>query len=90
MRIRYKQTGGFANIATRIEIDSVELPANLQLLLQTFIPVEPAEPLHSDEFFHELELEDGRTIRCTDSQCPPALLELFEYLIQRRRGTEKK
>ncbi|MGH9857905.1 MAG: protealysin inhibitor emfourin [Acidobacteriota bacterium] len=89
MRIRYKRSGGIANVVTRIEFDSSELPQNLQLLLQTLRPLPPSEPLHSDEFFHELQLEDGRTIRCTDSHCPPPLLNFFEFLTQRHRDTEE-
>jgi hypothetical protein len=89
MRIRYKRSGGIANIVKRVELDSTELPERLQLLLQTLRSMEPTEPLHSDEFFHELELEDGRKIRCTDSQCPRELLDLFYDLTQRHRDTEK-
>jgi hypothetical protein len=89
MKIRYKRSGGIANIVKRVELDSTEMPDRLQRFLQTLRSIGSSEPLHSDEFFHELMLEDGRTIRCTDSQCPPDLLELFNALTQRHSDTEK-
>jgi hypothetical protein len=80
MKIRYKRTGGIANITKHVEIDSTELPDHLQTLLDSLKPIAKTEPLRSDDFFHELYLEDGRIIRCTESQCSPELLELLSVL----------
>ncbi len=80
MKIRYRRSGGIANIIREVEIESTELPAKLQNFLQMLQSAKFLDPVQSDDFFHELVLEDGRTIRCTDSQCPPELLELFDFL----------
>jgi hypothetical protein len=77
MRIRYKRSGGIANIIKRAEFDSSELPESLQIFLNTLSSFSVERPLQSDEFFHELEFEDGRIFRCTDSQCPPHVLDFF-------------
>jgi hypothetical protein len=82
MKIRYRRSGGIANIARTVETDSNELPHKLQNLLRMLESSDPLEPVQSDDFYHELVFEDGRIIRCTDSRCPPELLELFDYLLQ--------
>ena len=90
MKIHYKRSGGIANIVTKIEMDSSELPERLQRVVNSLTSMQLNDPLHSDDFFHELRLEDGRNICCTDSQCPPGLIELFDFfLTQRHRDTEK-
>ncbi|MCI0412604.1 hypothetical protein L0222_07365 [bacterium] len=82
MRIRYRRSGGIANIVREVEVDSEQLPHKLQNVLRTLESSGPLEPARSDDFYHELEFEDGRKIRCTDSLCPPDVLELFDYLAQ--------
>ena len=90
MKIQYKRSGGIANIVKQMEIESTDLPDDLQRVVNSLTSLQLDEPLHSDDFFHELRLEDGRTIRCTDSRCPQALVELFDFfLTQRHRDTEK-
>ena len=81
MKVHYKRSGGFANIVREVEMDSSALPENLQRLINSLQSSTAVEPTRSDDFFHELRLEDGRVIRCTDSQCSPALLELFDALL---------
>ena len=80
MKIRYRRSGGVANIVREKEIDSNELPLRFQNVLGTLQSSVSGEPANSDDFFHELEFEDGRKFSCTDSRCPPDLLELFDYL----------
>jgi hypothetical protein len=82
MKIRYRRSGGIANIGRTVEVDSDDLPQKFQNLLRTVESSDPLEPVQSDDFYHELEFEDGRIIRCSDSRCPPDLLELFDYLTQ--------
>ncbi len=86
MKIRYRRSGGIANIVRKVEIDTDELPEKLQNVLNTLQSPDPLEPAQSDDFYHELEFEDGRKISCSDSRCPPDLLELFEYLDQGSAG----
>jgi hypothetical protein len=83
MKIHYRRSGGIANIPRTVEVDSDELPSKFQNLLRMAETPDPLEPVQSDDFFHELEFEDGRIIHCSDSRCPPELLELFDYLTQR-------
>ena len=82
MKIRYRRSGGIANIVRTVEVDSDELPRKFQNLLRTLESSDPLEPVQSDDFYHELEFEDGRKICCSDSRCPPELLELFDYLMK--------
>jgi hypothetical protein len=84
MKIRYKRSGGIANIIRTVEFDSDELPHKYQNLLRTLESSDPVEPAYADDFYHQLDFEDGRVIRCSDSVSPPELLEFFEYLTQRR------
>ena len=80
MKIRYRRSGGLANIAREIEVDSQKLAPSLQAYLRTLRIMEATEPRQSDDFFHELFLEDGRIIRCAESRCEPELLELLQAL----------
>ena len=82
MKIRYKRSGGVANIIRKVEFESDQLPDKYQNLLRTLQSSDPLEPAYPDDFYHELEFEDGRIIRCSDSVSPPELLEFFEYLLQ--------
>jgi len=84
MKIRYRRSGGIANVIRIVEVDSDELPHRLQNVLKTLESSDPLEPVQSDDFYHELEFEDGSKIRCSDSRCPPEVLELFDYLTQSR------
>jgi Emfourin len=83
MKIRYRRTGGIANVPRTVEVDLDVLPYKFQNLLRTLESPDPLEPVQSDDFYHELEFEDGKKICCTDSRCPPELLEFFDYLTQR-------
>jgi hypothetical protein len=83
MKIRYRRSGGLANIVRKVEVESDLLPQKFQNLLRTLESSDPLEPDRSDDFYHELEFEDGKKIRVTDSRCPPELLEFFDYLAQR-------
>lgn len=80
MKVHYKRTGGITNIVRKVDVDSSELPENLQRVLNSIKPLELIESLHPDDFFHELELEDGRRIRCAESRCPSELIDLFDFL----------
>jgi hypothetical protein len=90
MKFHYRRSGGIANIVSEVEVDSDQLPEKLQEVLRTLQSSKPLAPLQSDDFFHELELEDGRKFSCSDSRCSPELLELFDFLTQRPRDAEKK
>ena len=81
MKIQYRRSGGIANIVKTVELDSTELPDRLQRMLNSLTSMQLKEPFHSDDFFHELRLEDGRSICCTDSQCTVELIELFEFFL---------
>jgi Emfourin len=83
MKIHYRRSGGIANIVRTVEVDSDQLPHKYQNLLRTLESSDPLEPAYSDDFYHELEFEDGRILRISDSVSPPELLEFFEYLLQR-------
>ena len=94
MKIRYRRTGGIANIKTMLEFDSDSLPANHQSTLKTLLKGKSREKsTHSDDFIHELEVIEGATRvkrRFADSQCTPEVLSLFEYLTQRHKDTKKE
>ena len=94
MKIRYRRTGGIANVKIDVELDSAELPTNWRSIVHSAMTVN-AGPAQSDEFLHELFLEDGTRISCTDCHCTPELMAFFDrlyahFLIQRRSDTEKK
>ena len=91
MRIRYRRTGGIANVKIECEIDSDTLPANWE---QTLRASHGQGTPQSDEFVHELKLENGTKYSCTDSNCTPELMALFDqiyahFLTQRRNDAKK-
>jgi Emfourin len=90
MKVVYTRSGGFANIKTRIEFESSQLPSHLQNVLQNCTESPPREPTQSDDFFHELKFADGREFRCTDSRCTQEMIQLFDYLTRRREDAKKK
>lgn len=84
MKIRYRRTGGIANIKTQVEFDSESLPPKQVRTLEKLLKGKSLEkPLHPDDFIHELEVIDGeeRTkLRFADSRLSPDALALFDYL----------
>ena len=90
MNIRYRRTGGIANIKTQMEFDSDSLPSKQLAVLKKLLKSKSLEkPLHPDDFIYELEVLDGKTlkVRFADSRCNPDARALFDYLSQ-RRGAE--
>lgn len=94
MKIRYKRSGGFANITTSLDIDSRNLPAKkaseIHALVQKARVFEQPPSLNreesvADDLKHELEIDDGsrshRIVR-SDSQSSPELVQLFDRLQQ--------
>ena len=54
MKIRYRRSGGIANVVRTAEVDSDELPRKFQNLLRTWEISDLLEPVQSDDFYHEL------------------------------------
>jgi hypothetical protein len=94
MKVRYRRTGGIANIKTQFEFDSDSLPPEKIDTLKSLLKGKSLEKsTRSDDFIHELEVISGATPvkrRFADSQCPPDALELFEYLSQRRDAESQR
>lgn len=92
MKLRYRRSGGFANIATTVELDSAKLPkrkaAEIRSLVEEAgvfdLPVEsPKQAAAPDDLEHLLEITDGslrRSLHRCDSQCGPELMRLFDRL----------
>jgi Emfourin len=93
MKVRYRRTGGIANIKTQFEFDSDSLPPQKLETLKNLLKGKSSEKsTHSDDFIHELEVIDGashRRLRFADSQCTPDDLALLDYLTQRYKDTKK-
>ena len=95
MKLRYRRTGGIANVKIDVELDSAELPTNWRSIVHSPSSVNAPDAVQPDEFLHELFLEDGTRISCTDSHCTPELMVFFDrlyaqFLTQRRSDTKKK
>jgi hypothetical protein len=88
MKVRYRRSGGIANIKTEIEFDSDSLPPEQLSTLKNLLKGKSSgKSTHSDDFIHELEVIDGATHikrRFADSQCAADALKLFDHLSQRR------
>ena len=91
MKIRYRRTGGIANLKTQFEFDSESLPPEKLSTLKSLLKGKSSgKSTSSDDFIHELEVMEGAshiTRRFTDSQSSSAALELFDYLVH--AGTKK-
>ena len=85
MKIRYRRTGGIANIKTQIEFDSDSLPPEKVATLMSLLKGKSSDKsTHSDDFIHELEVIDDATHtkrHFAESQCSSDALELFDYLV---------
>ena len=85
MKIRYRRTGGIANIKTQFEFESESLPPEKLTTLESLLKAKSSDKSkHSDDFIHELEVIDGAShqkLRFTDSQSSENALELFDYLV---------
>jgi hypothetical protein len=92
MKIRYKRSGGFANISSTVELDSAKLPQKKAKELKSLVnkakffqqPADVMKPSHAaDDFEHEVEISDGarsHTVRRLDSQSTKELIRLFDRL----------
>ena len=97
MKIRYKRSGGFANITTRVELDSSTLLPPRASEIHSLVenarvfeqPAElPSQPAAPDDLRHSLEITDGNRrheIHRSDSQCAPELLRLFDLLQEEKK-----
>ena len=85
MKVRYRRSGGIANIKTQFEFDSDSLPPEKLATLKTLLKGKSSkESTHSDDFIHELEVMDGATHtkrHFAESQGSSDALELFDYLV---------
>jgi Emfourin len=94
MKIRYRRTGGVANIKMQMEFDSESLPPkNVATLEKLFRIKSTEEPAHPDDFVHELEILDDpkhKKMRFSDSRLTSEAVELFDYLTQRRKVAKEK
>lgn len=99
MKLRYKRSGGFANITTTVELDSTKLPKRKASEIHSLVEKarvfdQPArtsrQAAAADDLEHLLEITDGarsHTVHRCDSQCGPELMRLFDQL--QREATTK-
>ncbi|HET6268305.1 MAG TPA: protealysin inhibitor emfourin [Acidobacteriota bacterium] len=96
MLIKYRRTGGVANIPLIVEVDSAKLPSAESSELEQLVEncgvlsgPDPAIPGPSvpDDFHNKLEIEhENRWIRIdrTDAESSRELLALYDWLRQHR------
>jgi hypothetical protein len=84
MKIKYRRTGGIANLKIEFEFDSDTLSGERLALLKDLLKSKSmAKPLHPDDFIHELEVLEGlkRTkLRFAESRLSAEEIKLFESL----------
>ncbi|HSP06766.1 MAG TPA: protealysin inhibitor emfourin [Acidobacteriota bacterium] len=104
MKIRYTRSGGFANITTKVDLDSAELPPQRASEIHSLVEharvfdkpaALPAQSPRADDLEHSLEITDGtrrHEIHRRDSQCEPELLRLFDRLHEElnRKGRKER
>jgi hypothetical protein len=85
MKIRYRRTGGIANIKIQVEFDSDSLPQEKIATLKRLLKGKSSKKsTRSDDFIHQLEVIDGATPvkrQFSDSQASSEDLELFDFLV---------
>jgi|GEM_PF-7120983 len=88
MKIRYRRTGGIANIKTQVDFDSEALPSEKLATLEKLLRLKSmGKSSHPDDFIHELEILDDpkhQKVRFADSRLPHDALALFDFLTQKR------
>ena len=93
-RIRFRQSGGFANLVRGCDVAAEELPAAHHQALERLAdhastgPQPAQSPAARDQVMYELELETGagaRRVEFDELSVPDGLGPLVEWLQQRSR-----
>lgn len=89
MQVKFKRTGGFANIGVDVSLDTNNLDegaaSQLQNLVKKVLPFNnaqgnPGADMHS----YDLEVEDGgevHKLQCTDADLTDDLQNLFDFVL---------
>lgn len=90
MKIKFRRSGGFANIPVEVEIDTENmeqtLSGQLQSLVEKVLPlhqeqVDPMPDMHSYELTLDIEGQE-QSLNTNDAHLTDDLANLFDFLLQ--------